>query len=169
VPQLSPHPCGRQDGDVVSVVWVVNSDGGARGNPGPGGAGIVLTAPDGAVACRGGAYLGQVTNNVAEYQALLWAMRAALAHGARNLVVRADSELVVRQMKGEYRVKNAGLKPLFLEAQQLRREFDSVVFEHVRREDNCDADALANDAMDAQGVVGDAPDPPSGRTGTLFD
>ncbi len=152
----------------MSLGWTVNTDGGARGNPGPGGAGIVLRSPDGHVVARAGAFLGSVTNNVAEYQALLWGMRAALAHGARHLTVRADSELVVKQLRGEYRVKNEGLKPLFCQAQALRHGFDSVEFVHVRREDNAEADAVANEAMDQRCVVGEAPDPPGSDTATLF-
>ena len=152
----------------MKAEWTVNTDGGARGNPGPGGAGIIVRDPSGSVVCRGGAFLGQVTNNAAEYEGLLWGLRAAIALGARKLHVRADSELVVRQMRGEYRVKNAGLRPLFLEAQSLRRQLDAVTFEHVAREHNAEADALANEAMDSQGTVGDAPSPPCGRTDTLF-
>jgi ribonuclease HI len=113
--------------------------------------------------------LGSVTNNVAEYEALLWGMRAALALGAKQLQVRADSELVVKQMRGEYRVKNEGLKPLFCQAQALRRGFDAVEFVHVRREENADADALANEAMDGRCTVGDAPEPPGQASATLFE
>lgn len=153
----------------MSETWVVNSDGGARGNPGPGGAGIVVRGPDGSVVARGGAFLGTVTNNVAEYQALLWGLRAARALGATRVLVKADSELVVKQLLGEYRVKNEGLKPLFLEAQALRRMFSNVAFTHVRREDNADADALANEAMDGRCLIGDAPEPPDSRRATLFD
>jgi ribonuclease HI len=149
--------------------WVLNSDGGARGNPGPGGAGIVLRRSDGSVAARGGAFLGSATNNVAEYEALLWGLRAAAALGAKRLVVKADSELVVRQMRGEYRVKNEGLKPLFLQAQALRRRFESIEFVHVRRAENADADALANEAMDGRCEVGDAPEPPSACPGKLLE
>ena len=153
----------------MSSTWIVNSDGGARGNPGPGGAGVVLRGPDGSVVARGGAFLGSVTNNVAEYEALLWGMRAAHALGAKDLIVRADSELVVKQLRGEYRVKNEGLKPLFCQAQGLRRAFDSVEFMHVRREDNAEADAIANEAMDGRCTVGDAPEPPGYSSTTLFD
>lgn len=152
----------------MSGTWYLNSDGGARGNPGPAGVGIVLRSPDGEVALRGGAYLGEATNNVAEYEALLWGLRAARSLGARTLVVRADSELVVKQLRGEYRVKNEGLKPLFVQAQALRRAFESVEFVHVRREDNAEADALANEAMDGRCIVGDAPEPPGEAATTLF-
>lgn len=152
----------------MSGAWVVNTDGGARGNPGPGGAGVILRSPEGEVVARGGAYLGTVTNNVAEYEALLWGMRVARAMGAHSLMVRADSELVVKQMRGEYRVKNEGLKPLFVSAQGLRRAFESIEFVHVRREDNADADALANEAMDGRCLVGDAPEAPGETPSTLF-
>lgn len=152
----------------MSDRWVLHTDGGARGNPGPGGVGIVLRRPDGAIATKGGAFLGTVTNNVAEYEALLWGLRAARALGANELLVKADSELVVKQMRGEYRVKNEGLKPLFCEAQALRRAFDAVEFSHVRRAENAEADALANDAMDGQCTVGDAPEPPTAGAGRLF-
>jgi ribonuclease HI len=153
----------------MNGTWIVHSDGGARGNPGPGGVGIVLYAPDGSVAARGGAFLGTVTNNVAEYQALLWGMRAAKSFGAGALHVKADSELIIKQLRGEYRVKNEGLRPLFLEAQALRRGFTEVQFSHVRREDNAEADALANEAMDGRCAVGDAPEPPGTHRSTLFD
>lgn len=153
----------------MSDVWFINTDGGSRGNPGPGGAGVVITAPDGSVAAQGAAYLGPVTNNVAEYEALLWGLRAALALGARRAVLRADSELIIRQLRGEYRVKNEGLKPLFLEAQVLRRRFESIEFAHVRRSENAAADALANTAMDRQTCTGDAPEPPIGRGARLFE
>lgn len=149
--------------------WVLNSDGGARGNPGPGGAGIIVRRPDGSVAASGGAYLGSVTNNVAEYEALLWGLRVARCLGATELLVRADSELVVKQLRGEYRVKNEGLKPLFLKAQALRQAFASIEFQHVRRAENADADALANEAMDGRCTVGDAPEPPCLAEGRLFE
>lgn len=152
----------------MSGAWTLNTDGGARGNPGPAGAGIVLRSPDGAIVARGGAFLGSVTNNVAEYEALLWGLRAAKALGVTRLVVRADSELVVKQLRGEYRVKNEGLKPLFTRAQGLRRAFDSVEFVHVRREQNAEADALANEAMDGRCCVGDAPEAPGDSPATLF-
>ncbi len=153
-------------------VWRINTDGGSRGNPGPGGVGVVVAAPDGTIVASGGAFLGHTTNNIAEYEALLWGMRAALALGARRAVMRADSELVVKQLRGEYRVKNEGLKPLFVQAQTLRRRFDAIEFEHVRRAQNAAADALANEAMDLGTTVGDAPEPPQptgGATGRLFE
>lgn len=152
----------------MSETWTVNTDGGSRGNPGPAGVGIVVRDPSGEVVARGGSFLGSATNNVAEYEAMLWGMRAARALGARTLLVRMDSELIVKQMLGQYRVKNEGLKPLFLRAQELRRTFERVEFLHVRREANVEADALANEAMDARADVGDAPEPPEHGRGALF-
>ena len=144
----------------MSESWTINSDGGARGNPGPAGAGIIVRDPSGDIVARGGAYLGEVTNNIAEYEALLWGLRAARALGAKRVRVLADSELVVKQLNGLYRVKNEGLKPLFCAVQELRREFVAAEFVHVRREENAEADAMANEAMDARALVGDAPEPP---------
>jgi ribonuclease HI len=96
-------------------------------------------------------------------------MRAAQLLGVKDLLVKADSELVVKQMRGEYRVKNEGLKPLFCEAQALRRTFHAVEFMHVRRAENAEADALANEAMDGRCTVGDAPGAPVPGGGRLFE
>lgn len=154
----------------MSESWTINSDGGARGNPGPAGAGIIVRDPSGEIVARGGAYLGEVTNNIAEYEALLWGLRAARALGAERVRVLADSELVVKQLNGLYKVKNEGLKPLFCAAQELRRGFAAAEFVHVRREENAEADAMANEAMDARALVGDAPEAPGDQpAATLFD
>jgi probable phosphoglycerate mutase len=123
-------------------------DGGARGNPGPAGYGVHLEGIDGVVIAELHGGLGIATNNVAEYNGLLAALRYAAEHGHRQVRIRADSELLVRQMRGEYRVKHAGLKPLFLEACSLIRRIGDVTFEHVRREFNKDADRLSNLGMD---------------------
>jgi ribonuclease HI len=130
------------------------TDGGARGNPGPAGIGYVLVSDTGEEHAAAGRYLGEATNNVAEYEALVAGLRAARALGVDELVVRADSELVVKQMRGEYRVKHPNLKPLFVSAQELVRGFGAVRFEHVGRADNARADGLANEAMDCRGDVG---------------
>ena len=143
--------------------FTLRTDGGARGNPGPAGAGFVLEDPSGAIVRSGARYLGFATNNVAEYEALICGLRVADAHGVRRLRVCADSELVVKQINGAYRVKNEGLKPLFATASKLLRRFESVDMVHVRRENNAAADALANEAMDLRADVGDGitdePDP----------
>ena len=124
------------------------TDGGARGNPGPAAYGYVLEAEDGAVLAAHGEKIGVATNNVAEYSGLIAALTWAVAHGVSRLHVRADSDLLVKQMRGEYRVKSPGLQPLFEQARALARQIGDVKFEHVRREFNTDADRLANEAMD---------------------
>jgi len=146
---------GAQTMSVSGRDCILYTDGGSRGNPGPAGSGFVLRDPAGSTLCASGHFIDRATNNQAEYDALLRGLRAALEHGCRNLEVRMDSELIVRQMTGEYRVKNAGLKGLFGQAKQLVRQLDTVRFVHVRREDNVDADRLANEAMDARADVGD--------------
>lgn len=124
-------------------------DGGSRGNPGPAGYGVRVEGDDGAVLDRFSGSVGIATNNVAEYKGLLAALAWAAARGHRQVHVRSDSELLVRQMRGEYRVRNTGLQPLHLEARSLMGRIGHVTFEHVRRELNRDADLLANEAMDA--------------------
>lgn len=153
----------------MSACYTLHTDGGARGNPGPAGAGIVLRDPSGSTVCAGGRYLGEVTNNVAEYEALIWGLETAASQGVRRLIVNADSELVVKQMKGQYRVKHPGLRPLYEKACSASSKIGHVEFVHVRREQNKDADELANRAMDVKGVVGSAAWPAcDGGQGTLF-
>jgi ribonuclease HI len=123
-------------------------DGGARGNPGPAGYGVRIEDELGGLITEFSGFLGSATNNVAEYNALLAALRYAREHGHRKVRIKSDSELLVKQMRGEYRVKNAGLQPLFLQAQTLAKDLERIVYEHVRREQNKDADRLANVAMD---------------------
>ena len=123
-------------------------DGASRGNPGEAGFGVYVTAPDGSEVASLFGYLGQATNNVAEYQALLHGLRFALERGASEVEVYSDSELLVRQLEGRYRVKNAGLIPLYREAQGLLLRFAKSRVSHVPRERNKEADALANRALD---------------------
>ena len=123
-------------------------DGASRGNPGVAGAGAAIRAKDGPVLKRLKKYLGRVTNNVAEYSALVMALDAAKSLGVKELRLYADSELVVKQIKGEYRVKSVDLKPLYMEAMALIDTFDSFEIRHVPREKNADADKLANEAID---------------------
>jgi ribonuclease HI len=127
------------------------ADGAARGNPGPAAYGFVLDDPEGRPRAAEGRTLGTATNNVAEYQALIAGLHCALDQGATAIEVRMDSELVVRQMTGVYKVRNAGLKPLFDEARRLANQFERFGIEHVRREHNARADAEANKALDARG------------------
>jgi probable phosphoglycerate mutase len=122
-------------------------DGGARGNPGPAGYGVRIERADGTVVELKQA-LGTATNNVAEYRGLLAALEWAAQHEIARLHVRSDSQLLVKQMLGEYRVKHPGLQPLYEEARSLARQIGRVTFEHVRREQNKEADRLANEAMD---------------------
>lgn len=129
--------------------YTLYTDGGARGNPGPAGAGALLLAPDGAEVEAISAYLGEQTNNQAEYRALLLGLQAAIDNDVRELDVRMDSELIVKQMKGEYKVKNHGMKILHDQAKQLVAKLDVVNFSHIPREENGDADALVNQAIDA--------------------
>jgi len=127
--------------------FTVNVDGGARGNPGPAAIGVVLRA-DGEVLEEVGETIGEATNNVAEYRALLRGIELAAAHGASELELIGDSELVVRQVEGRYKVKNAGMKELHEEVKRALREFDSWSIRHVRRAENADADRLVNQALD---------------------
>jgi ribonuclease HI len=123
-------------------------DGGARGNPGPAGYGVRIETPDGTVVDELYGALGIATNNVAEYNGLLAALQWAVDHGQPRVRIRADSELLVKQMRGEYKVKNAGLQALYVRARLLVAQLDEVIFEHVRRERNKDADRLSNLGMD---------------------
>ena len=124
------------------------TDGGARGNPGPAASAFVLEAADGTVLDARGTAIGVATNNVAEYRALVDGLRRAVEVGVDELEVVSDSELLVRQMRGEYRVKNETLRGLFLEASALARQIRSVTYTAVRREHNELADRLVNQALD---------------------
>jgi ribonuclease HI len=128
--------------------WTLRADGGSRGNPGPGALGYVLCDASGSEVEARGEFLGTCTNNVAEYRALIAGLEAATRLGVRTLVVRMDSELVVRQMLGQYKVKNEGLKPLHAEARKAASKLGSVRFESVPRDDNGRADGLVNEALD---------------------
>ncbi|MGC9454563.1 MAG: ribonuclease HI family protein [Phycisphaerae bacterium] len=132
-------------------------DGGSRGNPGPAGAGVVVRdAADGQVLQEFGVFLGKATNNVAEYRGLLAGLQRAADLGAREVEVFSDSELLVRQMNGQYRVRNEGLVGLFEQARQLANGFAKCSFNHVRREQNTAADRLANQAMNLKRDVDEA-------------
>jgi Ribonuclease HI len=126
------------------------TDGGARGNPGPAAFGYVLETEDGTVLDARGKKIGIATNNVAEYSALIAGLEAALERGITELVVVSDSELVVKQMRGEYKVKNEALRELSLEAARLARQLGKVAYTAVKREHNELADQLVNEALDAE-------------------
>ena len=147
-------------------VFIANIDGGSRGNPGPASYGVVVRAPDGQIVFRIGKYVGRVTNNVAEYYGLIGALDYAQSHNISRLAVRSDSELLVRQMQGRYKVKSPDLRPLHERAQTMVRSLAHFEISHVRRELNSEADELANLAMDATGTVGghrEASAPPAER------
>jgi ribonuclease HI len=129
--------------DVVAYI-----DGGARGNPGPAGFGVRIERADGTLVEEFSESIGVATNNVAEYRGLLAALEWARRHGHRAIHVRSDSQLLVQQMLGNYRVKHPGLQPLHAKARLLAHEIGKVTYEHVRRESNAHADRLANTAMD---------------------
>lgn len=125
------------------------ADGGSRGNPGPAASGAVLFDESGAVLREVGTFLGVATNNVAEWTGLVTGLEAALELGVDDLAVRLDSELVVKQISGAYRVKHKGLIPLHAKAKALLRKFARVDVQHVRRKENAAADALVNQVLDA--------------------
>ena len=126
----------------------LSTDGGARGNPGPAAYGYVLETEDGTVLAAEGETIGVATNNVAEYSALIAGLEKALELGVGEVEVVSDSELMVKQMRGEYRVKNEALRGLFLQASRLARQVGNVSYTAVRREHNKLADQLVNDALD---------------------
>lgn len=126
-------------------------DGGARGNPGPAGYGVYIVDDQGAVQAELSGSLGHATNNVAEYHGLIAALQWAADHDLTQLAVKGDSLLLIEQMRGNYKVKNEGLKPLYLKARMLVMQIGDVSFEHVRREQNKDADRLSNVGMDGNG------------------
>jgi len=139
----------EDDRDSPQPEWITaHCDGGSRGNPGPAGFGVHLEDSAGKVLGELSGYLGKKTNNFAEYSALLAALRFALEHGHRRVRAIADSELMVKQMKGQYRVNSPELRPLYEEAKSLVRRLDRFEIQHVLREKNRNADRLANAAMD---------------------
>ena len=135
----------------MSKRLVVNVDGGARGNPGPAAIAAVVTTPDGEVLEERSEAIGVATNNVAEYRALLLGIARAQALGAREIELVGDSELIVRQVRGEYRVKDAALRDLHAQVKEALEGFERWSIRHVRREENELADTLVNATLDARG------------------
>lgn len=136
---------------------ILHTDGGSRGNPGPAAAAFVLACADSRRPLReAGVHLGEATNNVAEYQGLLRGLAAAIDAGATEVAIHSDSELMVRQIRGEYKVKHPALQPLFREAMALLARLPRWTIQHVRREHNARADALVNAALDRGADVGGA-------------
>ena len=128
--------------------YQANIDGGSRGNPGPAAYGVVVRDARGEVVARLKKYIGQNTNNVAEYYGLIAALDYAQSHGIRAFRIESDSELLVKQMRGQYKVKSADLRPLFERARKMAQGLESFRIDHVYREQNREADALANQALD---------------------
>lgn len=147
--RLFAEPDGS--GARAAASHIAQIDGAARGNPGPSSYGVVIRAPDGEVVAELKKYIGRGTNNVAEYYALIAALDYATANNIRALRVRSDSELLVRQMQGRYKVKSSDLRPLFERAKKISQAMPFFAIEHVRREQNSEADALANRALDSTG------------------
>ena len=132
----------------VAAAYRVNIDGGSRGNPGPAAYGVLIRDGRGEVVAKLKKYIGRFTNNVAEYYGLIAAMDYAQSHGIRAIRIESDSELLVKQMRGLYKVKSVDLQPLFERAKKMSLGFDSFHIDHVYREQNREADALANEALD---------------------
>jgi ribonuclease HI len=132
----------------ATAAYRANIDGGSRGNPGPASYGVVIRDPRGQIVAKLKKYIGRSTNNVAEYYGLIAALDYAQQHSIRALHVQSDSELLVRQMRGQYKVKSPELRPLFERARKMAQTFASFKIEHVYREQNAEADALANEALD---------------------
>jgi len=139
---------GDPAADAKPAPWCANIDGGSRGNPGPAAYGVVIRDPRGEIVARLKKYIGRTTNNVAEYYGLIAALDYAQSNSIRALQVESDSELLVKQMRGQYKVKSADLQPLFERAKKMSQSFASFQIRHVYREQNREADALANEAMD---------------------
>ncbi len=130
------------------AAYRANIDGGSRGNPGPAAYGVIIRDGSGEIVAKLKKYIGRMTNNVAEYYGLIAAIDYAQSHAIRALRIESDSELLVKQMRGQYKVKSEDLRPLFERAQKMSKAFDSFRIEHVYREQNREADALANEALD---------------------
>jgi len=137
LPPIAPPPAG------ADVDFVVHTDGSSRGNPGPAGIGVVVVDPDGTIVREISRAIGRTTNNVAEYRAAIAGVEAAARLGAGRILLRSDSELLVRQVRGEYRVRNAALKPLHARLMRAIEALERFECEHVGRKENARADALA--------------------------
>lgn len=148
---------------------VVNCDGAARGNPGPAGIGAVVTNEDGRVLAELGEGMGPATNNVAEYRAVIEGLRLAAKLGAERVLLRSDSRLLVEQLAGRFKVKNPTLQRLHEEARALIKGFEKVALEHVPREQNAEADRLANEGVDAWLAENGPYTPPRNATEQLFE
>jgi len=168
MPRRPPTPRGKDlfgdapaEAKPAAAAHRANIDGGSRGNPGPAAYGVVIRDGRGEIVAKLKKYIGRMTNNVAEYYGLIAAMDYAQSHSIRVLHIESDSELLVKQMRGQYKVKSEDLRPLFERAKKMSQAFDSFRIEHVYREQNREADALANEALDE--TEGRAPSPPPAK------
>jgi len=161
-PQRGTRLFGEPEPEAKPPAWRANIDGGSRGNPGPAAYGVVMRDPRGHVVARLRKYIGRSTNNVAEYYGLIAALDYAQSNQVRALEVESDSELLVKQMRGQYKVKSADLQPLYERAKKMSQSFASFHIRHVYRHHNREADALANEAMDevSGGRTAGAPNEP---------
>jgi len=155
MPRRTPTPHGKNlfadapaEAKPAAAAYRANIDGGSRGNPGPASYGVVIRDGRGEIVAKLKKYIGRMTNNVAEYYGLIAAMDYAQSHGIRALRIESDSELLVKQMRGQYKVKSEDLKPLYERAKKMSQSLESFRIDHVYREQNKEADALANEAMD---------------------
>ena len=153
------------------AAYQANIDGGSRGNPGPAAYGVVIRDPRGEIVARLKKYIGNSTNNVAEYFGLIAALDYAQVHDIRALRIESDSELMVKQMRGQYKVKSEELRPLFERAKKMSQGLESFRINHVYREQNKEADALVNQALDETSGSGGAPsvkaEKPAAKDGTM--
>jgi ribonuclease HI len=155
MPRRPPTPRGKglfgnapAEPKAAAAAYRANIDGGSRGNPGPASYGIVIRDGRGEIVAKLKKYIGRMTNNVAEYYGLIAALDYVESHGVRAIRIESDSELLVKQMRGQYKVKSEDLRPLFERAKKMSQAFDSFRIDHVYREQNREADALANEALD---------------------
>jgi ribonuclease HI len=156
---------GPETKPAARAAYRINIDGASRGNPGPAAYGVVIRDARGETVAKLKKYIGRFTNNVAEYYGLIAAMDYAHSHGFHAIRVESDSELLVKQMRGLYKVKSADLQPLYERAHKMSAGFDAFGIEHVYREQNREADALANEALDAsEGKPPNPPNPPAAKS-----
>jgi ribonuclease HI len=180
MPKRPPTPRGKdlfaeapaEPKPAAAAAYRANIDGGSRGNPGPAAYGVVIRDARSEVVAKLKKYIGRTTNNVAEYYGLIAALDYAESHGVKAIRIESDSELLVKQMRGQYKVKSEDLRPLFERAQKMSKAFESFRIEHVYREQNREADALANEALDetegkASGAAAKKALPPSSKPETL--
>lgn len=149
-------PGAEPEAKLTTAAYRVNIDGGSRGNPGPAAYGVLIRDARGETVAKLKKYIGRMTNNVAEYYGLIAALDYAQSHNIRALRVESDSELLVKQMRGQYKVKSEDLQPLFERAKKMSQGFESFRIDHIYREQNREADALANQALDETAGVAPA-------------